>query len=82
MRSSTPLRAAKRPLLVEPRIVPLEPGKYRLTAEHLDKYVDENTICVVAIARQRQRHYALARATMANRLRRIESPPHVPIQLG
>ena len=37
---------------VEPRIVPLEPGKYRLTAEHLDKYVDENTICVVAIAGQ------------------------------
>ncbi len=37
---------------VEPRIVPLEPGNYRLTAEHLDKYVDENTICVVAIAGQ------------------------------
>lgn len=37
---------------VEPRIVPLEPGKYGLTAEHLDKYVDENTICVVAIAGQ------------------------------
>jgi glutamate decarboxylase len=35
---------------VEPRIVPLKPGNYRLTAEHLDKYVDENTICVVAIA--------------------------------
>jgi glutamate decarboxylase len=27
-------------------------GNYRLTAEHLDKYVDENTICVVAIAGQ------------------------------
>jgi glutamate decarboxylase len=37
---------------VEPRIVPLIPGNYRLTAEHLDKYVDENTICVVAIAGQ------------------------------
>jgi glutamate decarboxylase len=37
---------------VEPRIVPLAPGKYTLTAEHLDKYVDENTICVVAIAGQ------------------------------
>ncbi|MDJ0945674.1 MAG: glutamate decarboxylase [Kiloniellales bacterium] len=35
---------------VEPHIVPLSPGNYRLTAEHLDKYVDENTICVVAIA--------------------------------
>jgi glutamate decarboxylase len=37
---------------VEARIVPLVPGNYRLTAEHLDKYVDENTICVVAIAGQ------------------------------
>ena len=37
---------------VKPRIVPLKPGNYRLTAEHLDKYVDENTICVVAIAGQ------------------------------
>jgi glutamate decarboxylase len=37
---------------VEPRIVPLRPGNYRLTAEHLDKHVDENTICVVAIAGQ------------------------------
>jgi glutamate decarboxylase len=37
---------------VEPRIVPLKPGNYRLTAERLDKYVDENTICVVAIAGQ------------------------------
>jgi glutamate decarboxylase len=35
---------------VEPRIVPLAPGKYTLTADELDKYVDENTICVVAIA--------------------------------
>src|SRR5262245_45313029 len=33
---------------VEPRILPLKPGNYRLTAEHLDTYVDENTICVVA----------------------------------
>ena len=37
---------------VEPHIVPLKPGNYRLTAEHLDEYVDENTICVVAIAGQ------------------------------
>jgi glutamate decarboxylase len=37
---------------VEPRIVPLRRGNYRLTAEHLDKYVDENTIAVVAIAGQ------------------------------
>jgi len=37
---------------VEPRLVPLKPGNYRLTAERLDKYVDENTICVVAIAGQ------------------------------
>ncbi len=37
---------------VEPRIVPLQPGKYTLTAEQLDQYVDENTICVVAIAGQ------------------------------
>jgi glutamate decarboxylase len=37
---------------VEPRIVPLKPGNYRLTADRLDKYVDENTICVVAIAGQ------------------------------
>ena len=33
-------------------MVPLEVGNYRLTAEHLDEYVDENTICVVAIAGQ------------------------------
>lgn len=32
--------------------MPLKPGNYRLTAEQLDKYVDENTICVVAIAGQ------------------------------
>lgn len=37
---------------VEPRIVPLKPGNYRLTAEHLDEFVDENTICVEAIAGQ------------------------------
>jgi glutamate decarboxylase len=37
---------------VEPRIVPLKPGNYRLTADDLDKYVDENTIAVVAIAGQ------------------------------
>jgi len=35
---------------VEPRIIPLKPGNYRLTTEELDKYVDENTIAVVAIA--------------------------------
>jgi glutamate decarboxylase len=37
---------------VEPRIVPLKPGNYRLTADRLDEFVDENTICVVAIAGQ------------------------------
>lgn len=37
---------------VEPRIVPLKPGDYRLTAEHLADFVDENTIAVVAIAGQ------------------------------
>lgn len=37
---------------VEPRIVPLKPGNYRLTADHLADYVDENTIAVVAIAGQ------------------------------
>jgi len=35
---------------VEPRIAPLKPGNYRLTTEHLDRLVDENTTCVVAIA--------------------------------
>ncbi len=37
---------------VEPRIAPLKVGNYRLTTEHLDKLVDENTTCVVAIAGQ------------------------------
>ncbi|HXW92863.1 MAG TPA: glutamate decarboxylase, partial [Terriglobales bacterium] len=37
---------------VEPRIVPLKVGNYRLTADRLGKYVDDNTICVVAIAGQ------------------------------
>jgi glutamate decarboxylase len=37
---------------VEPRIAPLKPGNYRLTTEHLDRLVDENTSCVVAIAGQ------------------------------
>jgi len=37
---------------VEPRIVSLRPGIYRLTAEHLNNYVNESTICVVAIAGQ------------------------------
>ncbi|EHM02181.1 glutamate decarboxylase [Acetobacteraceae bacterium AT-5844] len=37
---------------VEPRIAPLKPGNYRLTTEHLERLVDENTIAVVAIAGQ------------------------------
>ncbi|MFC6632753.1 glutamate decarboxylase [Microbulbifer taiwanensis] len=37
---------------VEPREVPLKVGDYRLTAERLDEFVDENTIAVVAIAGQ------------------------------
>jgi glutamate decarboxylase len=37
---------------VEGRIAPLEVGNYRLTTKHLDRLVDENTICVVAIAGQ------------------------------
>ncbi len=37
---------------VEGRIAPVEVGNYRLTTKHLDKLVDENTICVVAIAGQ------------------------------
>jgi glutamate decarboxylase len=37
---------------VEPHIAPLEVGNYRLTTKHLEKLVDENTICVVAIAGQ------------------------------
>jgi glutamate decarboxylase len=37
---------------VEPRIAPLEVGNYRLTTKHLADLVDENTICVVAIAGQ------------------------------
>ncbi|AQU84351.1 MAG: glutamate decarboxylase [Halomonas sp.] len=37
---------------VEPRIAPLKPGNYRLTTEHLEELVDENTIAVVAIAGQ------------------------------
>jgi len=37
---------------VEPRIAPLKVGNYRLTTEHLERLVDENTICVVAIAGQ------------------------------
>jgi glutamate decarboxylase len=35
---------------VEPHIIPLKPGNYTLTADELGKYVDENTIAVVAIA--------------------------------
>ena len=34
---------------VEPRFVPIEPGRYHLTAEEAVKYCDENTIGVVAI---------------------------------
>lgn len=37
---------------VEPRIAPVEVGNYRLTTKHLHELVDENTICVVAIAGQ------------------------------
>ncbi|MEI6194991.1 MAG: glutamate decarboxylase [Verrucomicrobiota bacterium] len=37
---------------VESRIAPLEVGNYRLTTKHLEELVDENTICVVAIAGQ------------------------------
>ena len=37
---------------VEPRIAPLEVGNYRLTTKHLNELVDENTVCVVAIAGQ------------------------------
>jgi glutamate decarboxylase len=37
---------------VEPRIAPLEVGNYRFTTKHLERLVDENTICVVAIAGQ------------------------------
>lgn len=37
---------------IEPRIIPLKPGNYRLTRERLGEFVDENTICVVAIAGQ------------------------------
>lgn len=37
---------------VEPGLVPLKVGNYRLTADRRDKYVDENTICVVAISDQ------------------------------
>ena len=37
---------------VEGRIAPLEIGNYRLTTKHLDRLVDQNTICVVAIAGQ------------------------------
>jgi len=34
---------------IEPRFVPIEPGRYHLTAEEAVKYCDENTIGVVAI---------------------------------
>src|SRR6202008_2738150 len=37
---------------VEPRVVPLKRGNYRLTADRLEEFVDENTTCVVAIAGQ------------------------------
>lgn len=37
---------------VEPRVVPIRPGHYNLTAERLSEFVDENTTCVVAIAGQ------------------------------
>lgn len=34
---------------VEPRIIPLEKGKYTITAEDVSSYIDENTICVGCI---------------------------------
>ncbi|AQQ68251.1 glutamate decarboxylase [Microbulbifer agarilyticus] len=37
---------------VEPRIAELAPNQYRLTTEHLEQLVDENTTAVVAIAGQ------------------------------
>ncbi|MCA9472986.1 MAG: glutamate decarboxylase [Nitrospirales bacterium] len=37
---------------IEPRLVPLRPGAYGLTAERLEEFVDEHTIAVVAIAGQ------------------------------
>jgi glutamate decarboxylase len=37
---------------VEPRVIPLRPDNFRLTADRLEEFVDENTTCVVAIAGQ------------------------------
>ena len=34
---------------VEPRIIPLEEGKYIITAKDIEPYLDENTICVGTI---------------------------------
>ncbi len=34
---------------VEPRLIPMEHGKYTITPEEVKEYVDENTIAVVAI---------------------------------
>lgn len=34
---------------VEPRLVPVEPGRYHLSAEEAIKYCDENTIGVIAV---------------------------------
>lgn len=34
---------------VEPRIIPLEKGKYTITAKDVEPLLDENTICVAAI---------------------------------
>src|SRR5260370_40167733 len=36
--------------VAEPRVGPLKLGNYRLTAVHLDRYVDEKTISRVAVA--------------------------------
>lgn len=34
---------------VEPRYIPMEKGRYVITPDEVEKYTDENTICVVAI---------------------------------
>ncbi len=34
---------------VEPRIIPMEPGRYTIGPKEVEKYIDENTICVGAI---------------------------------
>ncbi|MBD3389674.1 glutamate decarboxylase [Candidatus Micrarchaeota archaeon] len=34
---------------VEPKIIPMEPGRYTIGPKEVEKYIDENTICVGAI---------------------------------